>query len=351
MSFVLANKWCYLLPVLLMQLLSGCSTVDYYMQAINGHFDITSREEPIDKLLADNKLQNDVKEKLELALQVREFASKELKLPDNDSYKSYADIKRPFVVWSVVAAPAFSVEPKQFCFLIVGCLSYRGYFEKEEAVKQATELKQQGYDVSIAGTTAYSTLGYFDDPLVSTMLRQGESSMIGIIFHELAHQQLHVDGDTAFNEAFATAVEQAGLYRWYQSRGEKDKYTAYIEKKKKQRIVFGFLQDTRKELAQIYRQDISDMNKQRGKEAAFERLRERYKTWQQQSQYHDFDNWMKKDLNNAHLALIATYQDLVPNFLALLKSLSGDMEKFYQQVDTLAARDKNERFINLTAFH
>ena len=322
----------------------------YYMQAISGHLDLMSREEPIDDLLSENKLKEDVKHKLDLALQAREFASKELKLPDNDSYKTYADLERPYVVWSVVAAPEFSIKPKQWCFLIVGCLSYRGYFDEQEAQKKAGELKKEGYDVSIAGTMAYSTLGFFDDPLLSTMVRQGESSMIGIIFHELAHQLVHVDGDTAFNEAFATTIEQEGLNRWYTQRSETEKFHAYLEKKKNRQVVFGFLKDTRKELDTLYKQDLPVAQKEKRKALAFDRLRERYRKWQLTSNYHGFDHWMKKDLNNSHLALIATYQDLVPNFFALLKSVNGDLETFYKKVEQLGELDVKERELQLARY-
>lgn len=320
------------------------------MQAISGHLDLMSREQSIEDLLGEQKTEEDIRDKLSLALEAREFASKELKLPSNDSYKTYADLERPYVVWSVVATPEFSIQAKQWCFLIVGCLSYRGYFDEQEAQDKAAELKKQGYDVSVAGTTAYSTLGFFDDPLLSTMVRQGESSMIGIIFHELAHQLVHVDGDTAFNEAFATTIEQVGLYRWYTQRGETDKFHAWLEKKKNRQVVFGFLKDTRKELDVLYKQDVPEAQKQKLKTEAFDRLRARYKNWQLASNYHGFDHWMKKNLNNSHLALIATYQDLVPNFLALLKSVDGDLETFYKKVEQLGALDTKKRETQLAGY-
>jgi len=320
------------------------------MQAISGHLDLLSREQSIKDLLGEQKTNEEIRDRLSLTLQVREFASNELKLPDNDSYKTYVDLERPYAVWSVIATPAYSINAKQWCFLVVGCLSYRGYFDKQEALDKAHELKQEGYDVSVAGTTAYSTLGFFDDPLLSTMVRQGESSMIGLIFHELAHQQVHVDGDTAFNEAFATTVEQEGLYRWYTKRGEIDKYHAYLEKKKNRQLVFGFLKDTRKELDTLYKQDLTDAQKQKQKAEAFDRLRERYRKWQLTSNYHGFDHWMKKELNNSHLALIATYQDLVPNFFAILKSVNGDLEVFYKKVEQLGALDIKQRETQLAGY-
>ncbi len=320
------------------------------MQAIGGHFDITAKEQPIEELLAQSKLTSDTKAKLKVALEARKFATKVLHLPDNDSYTSYADLKRPYVVWSVTATPEFSVKPKQWCFLIVGCLSYRGYFDKAEAMQKADELKQQGLDVSITGTTAYSTLGYFDDPLLNTMLRHGESSMIGVIFHELAHQLIHEDGDTAFNEAFATSIEYEGLRRWYASRHEDRKFKIYIGKKGRQRIVFNFLKETRAELASLYKQDMPAEDKKVQKQNIINKLKLRYRNWQIQSGYHGFDAWMKKDLNNAHLALIATYQDLVPNFLGLLDSVQGDLQQFYGLVEALGELEKKQRHARLRKY-
>jgi predicted aminopeptidase len=305
-NFVSVNKMRLIVLLNAWLLLTGCSSMDYYMQAISGHLDLMSREKSIEDLLGEQKTNEDIKNKLSLALQAREFASKELKLPDNDSYKSYADLERPYVVWSVVATPTYSIKPKQWCFLIVGCLSYRGYFDKQEAEQKAGELKKQGFDVSIAGTTAYSTLGFFDDPLLSTMVRQSESSMIGIIFHELAQ--------------------------------------------KHRQVVFGFLKDTRNELAALYQQDLPDAQKQKQKSEAFDRLRERYQQWQLTSNYHGFDHWMQKELNNSHLALIATYHDLVPGFKALLQSVDGDLETFYKNVEQLGALDRIERELQLSGY-
>ncbi len=349
-SFVLVNKQRILVCVLSLGMLSGCSSLDYYLQAIDGHLDVTSREKPIETLLQDDNQDEKLKAQLEVAVQAREFASSQLKLPDNDSYKSYADLERPYVVWSVVATPEFSIQPKQWCFLIVGCLSYRGYFDEQEAKQKANELKTQGFDVSVNGTTAYSTLGYFDDPLLNTMLRRGEASMIGLMFHELAHQLVHVDGDTAFNEAFATIMEQEGLRRWFLAKNETSEFAAYMQREQHRREVFKLLAEVRAELDTMYRQRMSDDEKRKQKHTLFAELRRRYFIWQETSGYHGFDSWMKKDLNNSHLALVATYHDLVPNFQGLLLSVNGDLERFYQRVQEIGEQEPGKRLAIMTSY-
>lgn len=350
MSFALVNKLHILVFIASVSLLSGCGSLDYYLQAIDGHLEISSREKPIKELLQENNQEAKLRAQLELALQAREFATKELKLPDNDSYKNYADLERSYVVWSVVATAEFSVQPQQWCFLVVGCLSYRGYFDEQEAIDKADELKAQGFDVSVNGTTAYSTLGYFNDPLLNTMLMRGEASMIGLMFHELAHQLVHVDDDTAFNEAFATAIEQEGLRRWYLAKNQQDKFDVYLKAKQKQREVYDLLAQVRTELATLYRQELPDNEKRIQKQKLFADLRKRYFVWQKTSGYHGFDRWMEKDLNNSHLALVATYQDLVPHFQGLLASVNGDLEKFYKRVLQIGEHEPGKRLAILTSY-
>jgi predicted aminopeptidase len=349
-SFVLENKRRILFYVLSLWMLSGCSSLDYYLQAIDGHLDVASREKPIEELLKDNTLDDKLKTQLELAVKARTFAVTELMLPDNDSYKNYADLERRYVVWSVVATPEFSIKPEQWCFLIVGCLSYRGYFDEQEASEKANELKAQGFDVSVNGTTAYSTLGYFDDPLLNTMLLRGEASMIGLMFHELAHQLVHVDGDTAYNEAFATTIEHEGLRRWYLAKNETSKFAAYLQREKHRREVFKLLAEVRAELDALYKRELPENEKRLQKQALFADLRRRYYAWQATSNYRGFDSWMKKDLNNSDLALVATYHDLVPNFQGLLASVNGDLERFYQRVQEIGEHESGKRLAILTSY-
>lgn len=330
---------------------SACSSVGYYMQAINGHLDLMSREKPIKELLEQEAITTELKRRLSLSLAAREFASKEMLLPDNDSYKNYADLERPYVVWTVVATPPYSTKPKEWCFYIVGCLSYRGYFSKDEADQLAEELKQDGMDVSVGGTLAYSTLGYFDDPLVNTMMRYDDASLIGIIFHELAHQKVHVDHDTAYNEAFATAVEQEGLRRWYQQKGTPGQYEKYIQHKQRRHTFYTMLKNVRNKLNDAFTHSKTDQEKETAKKTIYKDFKREYKIWSEQIDYRGFDNWVDRDLNNSHLAMIATYQDLVPTFSQMLASVDGDLDSFYELVFEVGNKDKLERNKLLLAYN
>ena len=193
---------------------SACSSFGYYMDLMAGHSELLEQQKPISEILIDKETNLKLRELLETSQNIRNFASNRLDLPENDSYRMYADLKRRYAVWNVIAAKEFSVEPKKWCFLFVGCLSYRGYFSKEDAMAYASELKNEGYDVYVVGASAYSTLGWFDDPLLNTMMYKSEARRAGVIFHELAHQVVYIEGDSAFNEAFATTVEEEGIQRW-----------------------------------------------------------------------------------------------------------------------------------------
>lgn len=324
-------------------LLPACSTLGYYGQAVSGHLDLMAKQRPVTEVIEDEASSKALKQKLALAQRARQFATETLHLPDNDSYKQYADLERPYVVWNVVATPAYSIKPKEWCYFIVGCLSYRGVFDKQEAEELAEQLKVEGLDVSVFGTAAYSTLGYFDDPLLNTMLRHGDASLIGVIFHELAHQTVYVENDTAFNEAFATAVEQEGLRRWFNQSGTPGEYETYLQKKSYRHEFYGLVTDTRKELESAFVSAETNKEKQVLKDQVYLGFKQEYKEWRATSQYSGFDNWMQRDLNNSHLALIATYQELVPTFINMLASVDGDMQKFYQMVKTIGEKDKQAR--------
>lgn len=325
-----------LLLLLSLTLLSGCSSMGYYWQAISGHLDLKSRELAVSELLADPELDATLRDRLQLAQQARLFAIEQLALPDSDSYTTYADLQRPFVVWNVVATPPLLVEPKEWCYLFVGCLNYRGFFDKARAQSYLEELRQEGLDVALAGATAYSTLGYFDDPLLNTMLRRDEAELVGVIFHELAHQLIYIEGDTPFNEAFASSVEQEGLRRWFAAQGDPDKFRHYLHDKAQRQSVFAMLMATRNRLDELYSSNLDKQTKLSEKSVIFAKLKADYRDWRKQHDYAGFDKWFTQELNNAHLALIATYQDLVPNFLALLGSVNGDLPMFYKKVEQLA---------------
>jgi len=202
-----------LILMLLGLTVSGCSSFGYYMDLMAGHSELLERRKPVAEIIADEKTSPKLRKLLKTSENIRDFASNNLDLPKNNSYRQYADLNRRYAVWNVIAAEEFSIHAKKWCFLLVGCLSYRGYFSKQVAMDYSAELKKQGYDVYVAGASAYSTLGWFDDPLLNTMMLKSEAQRAGIIFHELAHQVVYIDDDSAFNEAFATAVEEEGIRR------------------------------------------------------------------------------------------------------------------------------------------
>ena len=323
---------------------SACSSFGYYMDLMAGHSELLEQRKPISEILADKETKSKLRELLETSQKIRDFASKELDLPENDSYRMYADLKRRYAVWNVVAAKEFSTEARKWCFLFVGCLSYRGYFSKADATAYANELKKEGYDVYIAGAKAYSTLGWFDDPLLNTMMYKSEARRAGIIFHELAHQVVYIENDSAFNEAFATTVEQEGIRRWMEKNGKNKQYHEYLINKKRDAEINQLLQETREELKQLYKTKLSEKEKRKKKIIVFSLMQKKYaqlkKSW---GGYNAYDYWMKQELNNAHLLLIATYHDLVPTFKAMLKKENYNLKNFYSVVEKYGALDKEER--------
>lgn len=321
-------RYCLILFAAL-GLLQGCSSLGYYSQSISGHLQLMGQRQPISQLLQDPEIPRSLKQKLQKIEAMRTFATEVLGLPDNDSYRSYAALERDAVVWSVVAAPAYSIQPKQWCFLFVGCVSYRGYFSRERAERYAGELQAQGLDVAVQPVPAYSTLGWFDDPLPSTVIQWPEARIAGLIFHELAHQQLYVRNDSAFNEAFASLVEQEGVERWLGGR-DGPAFAQWQESHRRERQLVDLLLSTRDALEVLYRQPLDRALMAQRKTALFQQLRERYTQLKQQwGGYGGFDGWFGRDLNNAHLASIATYEARVPAFRRLLAQAGGDLPTFY----------------------
>lgn len=325
---------------------SACTSFGYYMDLMAGHSELLEQKKPITEILENKKTTSKLRKLLEKSQKIRDFASNELDLPENGSYREYADIKRRYAVWNVVAAKEFSVKAKKWCFLFVGCLSYRGYFLKEEATTYANELIKENYDVYVAGANAYSTLGWFDDPLLNTMMYKSEAQRAGIIFHELAHQVVYIDDDSAFNEAFATAVEEEGIKRWMQQNGDNKQYQAYLLDKKRDSELNQLLQGTRDRLNNVYKADLSAKDKKEAKGKIFHLLQVQYKELKKSwSGYNVYDKWMGQDLNNAHLLLISTYHELVPVFTSLLQSENYDLKRFYHRVKQYGAKGKIERNI------
>jgi predicted aminopeptidase len=320
--------------------LTGC----YLLQAAGGQMAIAAKREPITKVLADASTPEQLRSRLEYVAAARDFASHELGLPDNESYRSYADLGRPYVVWNVFAAPEFSVEPRRWCFPIAGCVVYRGYFSEDAARSYASRLRRQGDDAAVGGVAAYSTLGHFKDPVLSTMLGWSDAQLAATLFHELAHQVVYVPGDSEFNESFATVVEEAGLERWLAQRHQTQDLVTWREQRERQAQFIALLLKTRDHLRELYESVLPDDEKRSRKQYEFGELKLEYAQLRQQwNGYAGYDRWFDRTLNNAHLVSAATYYGCVPGLQRVLSEADGDLPRFYDAVKQLARLDKQAR--------
>ncbi|MBI5186747.1 MAG: aminopeptidase [Nitrospinae bacterium] len=322
----------------------GCQSVRYYGQAIRGQADILRKRTSIEKLIADQGVPEKLKARLRLVLEIRRFAEKELQLPAGGHYLTYVGIDRPYVAWNVFAAPEFSLEPRTWRYPFVGCAAYRGYFAEKDALEYAEELKGEGLDVHVGGVEAYSTLGWFDDPVFSSFIMRSEASLAGLVFHELAHQAAFAPGDTTFNESFAVAVEQEGVRRWFESAGKKDAYAAYLKRRDCSDRFTQLVEKYRVQLETLYGKDIGDAEKREEKARTFAALKEEYGTWKREGKgCAGYDSWFEQPANNALIISVSVYNDLVPAFERLLLKNGGDLRKFYGECKALAGKPEEER--------
>ena len=319
------------LAALLVAALVGCESLSYYSQAIGGHFQLLAAARPIDDWLADPATPADLKARLETARRIREFASRDLHLPENGSYTSYADLGRRYAVWNVFAAAEFSVDPKPECFPFTGCVAYRGFFSEQEAQRYAEKLRKDGFDVYVGGVPAYSTLGWFDDPLLSTFIRYPESQVARLVFHELAHQVVYARNDTTFNESFAVTVEDEGVRRWLESQQRAAELEAFRAGQQRKRDFYARVKETRERLKTIYASRLPREQLLEQKRGELERLRAA------------FPNVVPAEPNNAFLVSIALYTELVPAFERLLAASGGDLDRFYARARELAHEPQAER--------
>lgn len=315
---------------LLLPALSGC----YLSHLTTGQYELLSRREPMDGVVADAARSDDLRRRLGLVIEARAFASRHLQLPDNDSYRDYADLGRPFALWNVFAAPEFSLYGKTWCYPFSGCVEYRGYFDEARARADAADLQAEGWDVHVGGVPAYSTLGWFDDPVLSTMLRWDDERLIETLFHELAHQQLYIEDDTEFNESFASFVGQEGLRQFRAARGEPP---PDAEAQRHEQQFLELLMGARSRLQALYTQPLNLEAMRAQKQAEFARLRADYaalkETW---NGYADYDGWFNGELNNATLLPVGLYNRRVPEFAALFRAVGGDWRLFYEKARALA---------------
>ena len=329
--------------------LGGCATeLGYYAQAVKGHLDVMARARPLDDVQADPATSAALRERLALARRLRAFAVTELHLPDNTSYRRYADLQRSAAVWNVVAAPELGLELKTWCFPVMGCVGYRGYYQREPADALAAELKAQGWETSVYGVPAYSTLGWTNwlggDPLLNTFIGWPEGELARILFHELAHQVVYVNDDTVFNESFATAVERLGAERWLTQRASPQARADYAALDARRRDFKAMALRHRQRLADIYRSQDPDELKRSRKQAATAALRQELETLKQErwGGFSGYDAWVL-NANNASFAVQAAYDDLVPAFERLFEREGRDFNRFYAAVRALAALPRDER--------
>ena len=340
----------YALAAAVLLMMAGCGAMEsaeYYWQSASGQLDLVARAKPISEVIADTS-DAALKRRLQRVQAMRAFASTDLALPDNASYTRYTDLDRPFVVWNVFATPELSLQSRQWCFPVAGCVSYRGYFREEDAKAEADRLRAAGDDVAVTGVPAYSTLGYFDDPVLSTFVRWPEPEVARMIFHELAHQVVYVKDDSTFNESFAVAVEEAGLDRWLKAAGDAG-LEQYRARSVKQRTAFRELtRQARAELSAIYASTATDDEKRARKAQVLAAMREGYERAKAgEPGLAGYERWFAGyaggGANNASLASTSLYSAQVPAFRALLAEEHGDMARFYERVKALAAMRKPER--------
>jgi len=328
--------------------LTGCGQLGYYAHCTQGHLALLTGRIPIVKLLSDPSTSDELAEQLREFSRIRDFASNELQLPDNDSYRSYSDLQRPYATRNVVAAKEFDLEPLLWCFPIAGCLPYQGFFERQRAESFAAELKKQGYDTYLYGVAGYSTLGWFDDPVLNTFLSRSPADRAGIIFHELAHQQLFLPNDPDFSEGFAMAVEQLGIEQWLAHKGSPVAADGYQKQLQREEDFSQLLGNLRQQLAALYRQPLCSDCKRQKKARLLASFIADYDRWKKDRDNDcGYDGWVTDQLNNAKLASVNTYHRMVASFRALFAQQGNDFARFYKAAHEISELPPNERIIRL----
>ena len=329
--FLIGSAW-----LLVLIATTGCETARFYSQAIHGQAQIAHRRVPINRILKDQSTDPALRERLALALELRRFAETNLALPAGGHYLDYADLQRKYVVWNVHAAPEFSIEPKRWWYPFLGRLSYRGYFSEDDAKAKSSELRRQGFDVYTGGVVAYSTLGWFTDPVLNTFTNRNEAELAELIFHELSHHKVFISGDTDFNEAFATAVAEEAVRRWFQSRNDPIGLADYEKDLARKAEFIAIVLKARERLQFFYEHGPAipaatrEAQLRDGRAEIIGQLRRDYVSLREQwGGQDDYDRWFSRPLNNAQLNTVATYYQLVPGFRALLRENGGNLEKLY----------------------
>ncbi len=315
----------------------------YFSQAIAGHFRIMASRVPIEDELKETHLDIDNKSKLYLVLEVRSFASTQLGLPNNKSYTMYSDINQQYVGWNVYATPHFSLEPIKWCFPIAGCIVYRGYFSRGEALQFAEDLAKKNCDVFVGPFDGYSTLGWYDDPVLSSQLRLNPTRLAALVIHELAHQQYYLSDDSRFSEAFAVTVERAGVLQWLKSKKRDDLILEALRMWDEQDLTIRKLLEARNQLIDLYRSGLDPNSLEKKKNALFQALKKDLDATSCAGITLPNTNGESCEYNNAYLVTIDTYYSLVPVFQSILNQLGGNLPQFYEKVKRLGNLSGVER--------
>ncbi len=322
-------------------LLTGCESVTFYSQAIAGQLSILTKRQSIKKLLAQGQLSEAKAQRFALIEDMLHFAEQKLQLPVGKTFSTYVDLQRDYVVWNVFAAPTYSVQPHEWCYPIAGCANYRGYFSEHKARAYADKLAARGFDTYVAGVKAYSTLGWFNDPILNTFLPFSDARLAGLVFHELAHKVVYIPGDTDFNESFARAVEIAGVKRWLAARASDQLFAAFQQRQQVHEQFVSLVETLREKLQIAYQAAESDTGKRNAKTQVFAEFELEFTSFvEQHPAAKRYRFWVKQAANNAKLVPISSYNRWVPAFEALLQS---DFEPFYEQCRQLAKQDKEQR--------
>ena len=338
---------------LLLTFFSGCESWKFYSQASLGQIDILSRSEDITRLLAGQQTPKLIRLKLEKILEIRAFASEKLNLPVGDNFSEYVSIDGRHVLWNVYASPRYSLSPLSWCFPFAGCVTYRGYFDEIDARQYARGLEEKGFDTYVGGVRAYSTLGWFDDVVLSTVLQQSEEELAALIFHELAHQVVYIPGDTQFNEGFATTVEQEGLQLWLAEKNSASSSVILSRAKEaaERRTDFvSLILETREILREVYESGMEKEKMEERKRIIQKELRIKYQSMKEGwGGYSGYDNWFSDGLNNAQISTVASYNNFVPGFKSIFIQENGEFLNFYERIDELSKNSKADRdaFLNV----
>ena len=341
---------------------SGCSDLGFYWQAASGHLDLLNRKQNIQEILDSPETSPGLKRKLKLVESVRTFAIEQMSLPENEAYTAYVDLGRPYVTMVVTAAPPLELKAHQWCYFFVGCQEYRGYFDEADAVALAAEMKQQELDVSVGPVTAYSTLGwlnkpwlpdYFSDPVLNTFLLQRDAELIATLIHEMAHQIVYVNNDTAFNESFAVFVEQEGLRQYLIHAGNtdfieddrKEIYRWYLSADKDRQLFRQLIKTTFEKMEILFAEKISAEEKLQKKEELFNELHENYENQKKDFQVLSYDNWFAKKLNNTHLLGVQRYHSRVEEFALLFEKHGQQWPQFFEAVRKLSKLKSSSTFL------